>query len=194
MDPQRERRLATCAVQGDRRAVERLWQMHRRWVAAVVLAHKPAEAELEDLLQEVALGLVDHIHELEDPARFRPWLRVLARNTAVSSGRRATTRRRFLRALGPADISRPDPAAVDEERMAIREATRRTLEATEVLSPDLRECLLLRAVRGMSQKGIAALLDVPETTVETRLARARRRLRAALAEEIPRPARAGRGR
>jgi RNA polymerase sigma-70 factor (ECF subfamily) len=194
MDPQHEERLVAHAVQGDRRAVERLWQLHRRWVAAVVLAHKPAEAELEDLLQEVALGLVDHIHELRDPTRLRPWLRALARNTAVSSGRRASTRRRFLRALRPADVSRPDPGAVDEERMAVREATRRTLEATEVLTPDQRECLMLRAVKGMSQKKIAALLDVPETTVETRLAKARRRLRAALVDEIPRPARAGRGR
>ncbi|MBW1877536.1 MAG: RNA polymerase sigma factor [Deltaproteobacteria bacterium] len=194
MDPQHEQQLVARAIQGDRRAVERLWQLHRRWVAAVVLAHKPAEAEVDDLLQEVVLGLLDHIHELRDPTRLRSWLRVLARNTAVSSGRRATTRRRFLRALGPADVSRPDPAAFDEERMAVREATRRTLEATEILTPDQRECLLLRAVKGMSQKKIAALLDIPETTVETRLARARRRLRAALTDEIPRPALAGRGR
>ena len=39
---------------------------------------------------------------------------------------------------------------------------------------------MLRAVEGLSQRSIAARLEVPVTTVETRLAKARRRLREVL--------------
>jgi DNA-directed RNA polymerase specialized sigma24 family protein len=45
------------------------------------------------------------------------------------------------------------------------------------------EPLLLQAGQGLSQREIAEILDVPETTVETRLARARRMLRQLVAEE-----------
>jgi RNA polymerase sigma-70 factor (ECF subfamily) len=40
-----------------------------------------------------------------------------------------------------------------------------------------REPLLMRCVRGMSYKQIGAVLDLPETTIETRIARGRRMLR-----------------
>ncbi|MEO0630677.1 MAG: sigma factor-like helix-turn-helix DNA-binding protein, partial [Planctomycetota bacterium] len=46
-----------------------------------------------------------------------------------------------------------------------------------------RECVLLRCVRGMSHAQIAAVTGMPETTVETRIARGRRKLKE-LAHEV----------
>ena len=40
-----------------------------------------------------------------------------------------------------------------------------------------REPLFLKAVQGLSYRNIAEILGLPETTVETRIARARRMLR-----------------
>jgi hypothetical protein len=34
--------------------IRRIWREHRRWVAAILLAHKPREVEVDDLLQVVA--------------------------------------------------------------------------------------------------------------------------------------------
>jgi RNA polymerase sigma factor (sigma-70 family) len=50
------------------------------------------------------------------------------------------------------------------------------LTLAQRLAPEYAEPLMLRAMRGMSQKQIAQTLDLPETTVETRLARARKML------------------
>ena len=57
------------------------------------------------------------------------------------------------------------------------------------LHPDYSEPLLMRCVHGMTYQQIADALGVPVTTVETRLARARRQLRE-LAEEQASGARA----
>ena len=46
------------AINGDRPAMDALWQEHRRWVAAVLLAHKSPQDQLEDLLQDVAMTIV----------------------------------------------------------------------------------------------------------------------------------------
>ena len=176
-----EHTLIDRAASGSTAALERLWHAHRAWVAAVVSAHKPAEADLQDVLQDVAAALVCHIHEVRDPNTFRGWLRILARNTAVSTGRRATLQRRTFEPLAPDTPQRPDPHADRvPERLDARRKTERTLAAMSQLTPDERECLLLRAMQGLSQAAIAQKLGVPITTVESRLARARRRLRAVL--------------
>ena len=50
------------------------------------------------------------------------------------------------------------------------------------LAPNLREVLILRGVEDLSQSETAELLQVSEKTVETRLHRARAKLKALLGE------------
>lgn len=169
-----------------RTALDALWLEHRRWVAAVLLAHMPKAADLEDLLQEVGMAMIQAIHTLENPAALRPWLRTIAINAARSAGRRFRVQQRHLRPLGEQDEALVDPAparAVHEADVAA-EITR-ARELIERMHPDFKEPLLLRCVQGMSQRQIAETLGLPETTIESRLVRARRMLRDALARACP---------
>ena len=169
---------------GDSTALDRLWTEHRRWIAVVLLAHMPREAEVEDMLQDVALKLVRGVSEVEDPATLRPWLRSVALNTARSAGRKASLRRRILRRLDPDDLQIADPGSERGMRaLEAKWAAQRALDASRDLAPEYREPLLLRVLEGMSQRAIAEALELPETTVESRLARARKMLRERLAEE-----------
>lgn len=172
------------ALAGDRAALDSIWRTHRRWLAAILLVHRPRGADLEDLLQEVAVTLVEKIGELRDPEALRPWLRAIAINVA-----RAWARREKVRASGngesaidAADV--PDPAVM---RAVISEEARSDLELVmgelRSLPEDYAEPLMLRSVSGFSQRRIAELLGVPVTTVETRLARARRMLRERLSRK-----------
>jgi RNA polymerase sigma-70 factor (ECF subfamily) len=171
------------ALAGDRAALDALWQEHRRWVAVVLLAHKPREADVDDLLQEVARVLVSRIHEVRDPGAFKPWLRTVAINLARTSGRRMrpgtwwNAAARSRESLGERD--RRDSGAPN----ATLEEGRRLLALAERLEEGYREPLLLKAIRGMSYRQIGELLDLPETTVETRIARGRRMLRELAAAE-----------
>jgi len=174
-------RLATQAATGDRSALAELWRSHRRWTAAVLLAHAPRGAEIDDLLQEVALRIVRSISTLDEAARFQPWLRSIALNVARSAGRRQSVGDRILRPLRDADEEIPD--RVEVRRQSARTESARVLEHVLRLDPDYREPLLLKGVEGVSQRRIAEILGVPVTTVETRLARARRMLRQELERE-----------
>jgi len=172
---------ARAAIEGDPEALRDLWRSHRRWVAAILMAHMPAEAELDDLLQDVAATVVERVSEVRRPERLKAWLRSVAINAARTAGRRQTVRRRARRDLAPR-ATEHDPA---EDRRRQRDdakaSARRVLEMATRLHPDYREPLLLRALNGMSQRAIAGALGVPETTVETRLARARKMLREEMA-------------
>lgn len=165
------------AAAGDAEAAEAIWRTHRRWVAAILLAHKPRQSDLEDLLQEVALAVVEKIGQLDDPAALKPWLRMIAVNTARATGRKQTRRRGLIRLVRP-DVPGEGVSDLTTSRMRERQARARELgNLIEQLPENYRECVLLRCARGMSHRQISDVTGLPETTVETRIARGRRMLR-----------------
>lgn len=165
--------LVAAAMTGDADAIRALWERHRRWVAAVLLAHKPAFEDLEDLLQEVAVTFVSKINTLRDESSLRAWLRTIALNVARAAGRSGKYR---PRGELPPDDRLARGGGLDH-RLTIDEQFRDMLHRVAQLPEAYREPLLLRAVRGLHSKQIAELLDIPPATVDTRIARARRMLR-----------------
>lgn len=177
MDETGTHALTASAIRGDPEAIRLLWQQHRRWVAAVLLAHKPREADLDDLLQEVAMTFVARIGTLRDERSIRPWLRTVALNAARAEGRKTT--RRQLRTRSPLHEHAIASTSADEPGRTLceHEEAHRVLDLALQLPEGYREPLLLRCLHGMSYRQISATLDLPETTIETRIARGRRMLR-----------------
>ena len=178
--------LAQRAVAGDREALEVVWRQHRKWLAAVVMAHMPAEAELEDILQEIAVAVVRTIGSLKNPQAIRPWLRSVAINTVRTAGRRAMIDRRNRPQtvrddlLDQSTFMSSEMTSQDAERS--KDQVREALALTRGLPEHYREAILLRAVRGLSQAHIAEVLGVSIKTVETRLHRARAMLSEQMAQ------------
>lgn len=175
-----ERVLSASAIAGDREAISALWILHRRWVAAVILAYKPREDDLEDLLQEVAMSLVSKISTVRDPRHVRAWLRTVAINAARASARTRQSRPQ-LRLVGTPEQEKFEPAI--DESIVRDEESRRILSLVANLPDDYREPLMLRALHSMRSKQIAAVLELPEATIDTRISRARRMLRELAREE-----------
>ena len=171
-----ERSLTAAAMRGDRSAIAALWQEHRRWIAAVLLAYKPQSEDLEDLLQEVAMTLVTKINTLREESNVRAWLRAVAVNVARAAGRIERSRPR-LRLVG--DDGELPLMSRDDERIdhGLDDNSQRVLALASQLPEAYREPLMLKAVQGMRSRQIAEILGIPEATVDTRISRARRMLR-----------------
>ena len=148
-------------------------------------------------MQEVAVKLVSKMASLRDAASFRPWLRQIVLNVCRGSAR--SLRPTLRLSHGEAnDDDLPDatrvavPASTEEtatELVGRGDAARRLMEQVRTLPPEYREPLVLRCVRSLTYQQISEILNLPVTTIETRLARARRMLReevgdAIVAEEI----------
>lgn len=179
-----ERDQIAAAIRGERDALRAVWEHNRRWVAAVVLANKPAWADVEDILQDVAATLVKKIGTLRDEAMFKPWLRTVAANAARAASRDLSHRRRSIPFHAPGEgdpmeqRSGSAPAAVEElAAQDMRQHGQRLLELATSLPEGYREPLLMRCVHGMTYRQIGEVLALPETTIETRIARGRRMLR-----------------
>lgn len=172
---------AAAAIRGDPEAMRRVWEANRRWVAGVLLAFKAREADLEDLLQDVAMSFVRKVGEVRDPAALRPWLRAIAVNAARLDARRARSRpdRRpgTLRLAGAEPVGEVGEGVERRLDDAHREEAERVLGIAMELPEAYREPVLLRCVRGMSYREISEVTGLSETTIETRIARGRRMLR-----------------
>jgi RNA polymerase sigma-70 factor (ECF subfamily) len=153
-------------------------------LTSVILGHRPPEADLEDLLQEVALRVVGEIGRLREPAAFRCWLRTIAVNISRSARRRSQVQRRVRHGLSVDAEDPPDPRWEENRRReAAGQDLQRVMDLLEGFHPDYREPLLLKSLQGWSQREIATTLGIAETTVESRLVRARRMLRQKLRTE-----------
>lgn len=152
-----------------REELEAHWRRERRWVAALLLAHAPPGHDPEDLLQEVALAFVRGVGELRRPEALRAWLREAARNVA-----RGAARRRRLDSLEEAGH---EPSTAPRRECPPDSLAARVFERAAALPAHYREPLFLRALTGLAQREIAERLGISEEAVESRLARARRRLR-----------------
>jgi RNA polymerase sigma-70 factor (ECF subfamily) len=167
----RDRTLA--AMVGDREALRAIWEEHRRWLAAVLLAYKPRHVDLEDLLQNVAMSIVRNISSLRDPDSLKGWLRTTAINAAREAARADRLRRRHevreqqLLAYLSGESSDSDHT----------ESAHRAMRLVEALHEDYREPLLMRAVQGMSTELIGEILGLSAHAVHTRISRARAMIR-----------------
>lgn len=173
LDASKGRSAVAAAMQGDRDAAAGLWQEHRRWIAAVILAYKPHAADLDDLLQEVAMTLIAKINTVREESNVRAWLRVVAINAARAAGRSE----RLRPALGLDGLQSERLTRRDNPSAELNDHSRRVLGLASQLPELYREPLLLKAVQGLRTRQIAEILCLSEATVDTRISRARRMLR-----------------
>lgn len=177
-----DRQTMVALAKSDRQAMVLLVQRHgpglRRFLSG--LLHTPHEAE--DLAQEVFLRAWSAASRY-DPAKAAPstWLYRIALRLAIDRNRR-TGFRRFLGLEAAPEPEDDSPGA--ESGLAGRQALALTRRALDSLPDRQRRALLLRAVAGMTNAEIAAVLDISAGAVEQLLVRARAALRALTGEML----------
>jgi len=137
-------------------------------VAFGVLRHRE---DAEDVAQEAFAKAYRSFRQLRDRDRFRAWLVRMTWRTALD--RLRANRRRLTRE----QVFESDrPTTTDDSTLA-RERAERLWSAIDALPEKLRLAVVLAGIEGHDMKEVAALLDVPEGTVKSRLFIARKQLR-----------------
>lgn len=162
--------LAAQASAGDRRAFGDLVRRHQDGVFRFVFRMVGSRDQAMDLTQDSFLKAWQALPGWRPEARFRTWLLQIARNASLD-----VLRRRSLADFVPIDeaFELPGPGPTPESQAAAKQDLRLLDAALRRLQADHREVLLLRELEGLSYEEIAAVLDVAEGTVKSRLGRAR---------------------
>jgi RNA polymerase sigma factor (sigma-70 family) len=156
---------------------------HRHWLGTVVLARVGEPQAVDEVLQEVALAAVRQHSPLADREKAAPWLYRLAVLQSLlyrrRQGRQRKLRDRYAARFHPTEEDPRTPDALDwlvadERRQLVRTALGR-------LHPRDAEILLLKYTEDWSYHQIADHLGISHSALETRLYRARQRMREELA-------------
>ena len=176
----RELALVCAARNGDSAAIEQLLLRNWDWLKALVLAIVRKTSEVDDVLQEICLRVISKIDQLREPHSYRAWLACLARREAIQWLRERTRRGQ---AVPPADRHHPAEQQDGAREAELSDEYEQVLRTAHALPDKYRDVLFLQHSQSLSYKDIAAVLDVPLTTVQIRLVRARRMILARLQEK-----------
>ena len=148
-------------------------------------------AEAEDVVQTGYVRAFEAIGSFAGRSSLSTWLTRIVINEAL--GRERATRRRKARLdeVSILDLEEYREKLMNGSReggpegaLALKQM-RATLEAAIATLPrDFRLVFMMRDVEGLSIEEVAQALDIVPATVKTRLLRARRKLREALASEL----------
>lgn len=163
------------------RAVARLLDRYRDRVYAWCWRHVRDREQALDLAQEVLLAAYSNLHTFGERAQFSSWLFAIARNRCLSELRKRRLPQEDIEILALVADPRPAP---DQELIERLDESRLLAAISEHLTPLEQDALWLRCHEQLPVEEITRLLDIQEQTgARAVLQRARRRLRAALADQ-----------
>jgi len=178
LDP--DSNLVSRCLRGDETAWEDLLRIHTRKVYGLCYRFTGSTPEAQDLTQEVFLRVFRTIRTFRSAeGSFGTWLARVTRNLLIDHYRRTRQERvtdsieeqlPTIEESGATAAARPDQALAGREASEILQAT------LQKLSPDLREAVILRDLQEMEYREIAAVLEIPEGTVKSRINRGRSEL------------------
>ena len=153
-----------------------------------------SDEDARDLAQEAFLKAYRALGSFRREARFSSWLYQIALNLCRDRLRRRRGKTFVsLDETGVAERSRsPDPSV--HQQLEARDLARIVTREIEDLAAEQREAIVLKEYQGLTFAEIADVLDVPLSTVKTRLYRGLNQLRRGLERRgvEPRPSGAGR--
>jgi len=163
--------LVEAFQQGDRSAFDALVHRWDRKIQGAIYRIMGSDEEVRDLCQEAFLKAFRGLGTFKREARFSSWLYQIALNVC-----RDRLRRRKGRTLVSLDEVDDSPAALAKGPTALELVESRSLaqvvaRAMDTLPPEQREVVILKEYQGLTFPEIAEVLDVPVSTVKTRLYR-----------------------
>ncbi len=195
MENHPEVRLAERLMSGDLTAFDEFVDVFRGKLFQYSYLNCGRAEDAEEVAQETLLKAFQNFHQLRDPAHVKSWIFRIARNFCFMKHRKsqfAPVQEISLDELMPSfrndggerrlDIA--DWRALPDE-LTQSEEMRALLERAITALPDLyKNVLMLRDIEELPVKETAAILDVSEDVVKTRLHRARLAVRKQIDEYI----------
>jgi RNA polymerase sigma-70 factor, ECF subfamily len=188
--PADEALWARSAAGGDKLAFGRLVERHKTSVHGLCYRLLNSAEEARDAAQEAFVRAYTNLKDFDARQPFGAWVLRIARNHCIDLLRRRrptlalSTGRSEESETGMAPEMADGFATTGEQAMQEREAQRDLERALAGLQPKYREVIALYHVQHKSYAEIAEALRVPMGTVMTWLHRARKELKAQLAEHL----------
>jgi RNA polymerase sigma-70 factor (ECF subfamily) len=173
--------LVEACLGGEASAFDVLVGRWEKKIRGAIYRFVGSEDEARDLCQEAFLKAYRSLASFKQEARFSSWLYQIALNVC-----RDRIRRRRGRTMVSLDEMQDGGAAMPErgpsalDLLQERDLSRMVARAVSSLTDEQREVIVLKEYQGLTFLEIAQVLDLPISTVKTRLYRGLEQLRSRL--------------
>ena len=130
-----------------------------------------------DLLQDTFIKVYQRLDQLENPEKFRAWVKQIARNTALDYIKKSKVlafSELYVDEEMTVEVEDPDISHLPEIIMDKQETFRLLMEILETLPPAQRTVVSMHYFQGLSIKEVAASLGHSENTIKVQLFQARK--------------------
>jgi RNA polymerase sigma-70 factor (ECF subfamily) len=159
--------------QGEKEALELIVELWQKPLLVFALRYLDQETEAWDMVQETWISVIKGLNRLQNPSLFVSWLFHILTNKCIDRIRR---KQQELRQLEHTSI-KSESSEISNESESLSQAIQR-------LSDEHKTIIILRFGQGLQVGQIAAILNIAEGTVKSRLHRALARLREILGDKI----------
>jgi RNA polymerase sigma-70 factor (ECF subfamily) len=183
-----ETRLAKLARNGDRRAFSELVDLYKDKIFHLAYRMLYNVEEAEDVVQETFLRVYSNLHRFDENQKFSTWIYRIGTNLCIDRLRR----RKQTYSLD-AEVSEsegadwysmlPSDERTPEGELILSETQEQVRKAIDALPEKYKSAVILRYLHDMSLQEISEILNIPVTTVKTRVHRGREYLRERLEKQ-----------
>ena len=156
------------------RYFDRLYRFH-------LVLSRGSEHEAREALQETLVRVARRVRAFDSEEVFWCWLKLVARNVARDGGRK---QKRYFNLLQKFSLSRPDEVSSDSDDKNLHALLRESLAE---LAPDERLLVEGKYLEDRTVRELSAQTGGTDRSVESRLARLRRRLRERILKGLQTP-------
>lgn len=157
------------------------WELPVKSFAARIVLNA---TEAEDVAQETFVAVWQNRARFRPGAEFKPWVFTIALNLARKClrwwRRRPSVSLDAWNDATPSSPQTPTEPAAGADRLVRAEVATAVRDAIAALPPELREAIVLFEYENLSHAEIAGIVGATPKAIETRIYRAKEKLRAAL--------------
>lgn len=177
-------------VNGHDAALNGLMERHGERLFHYLIRHLQSESDAADVAQDAFVRVYQHRAKFDPRQKFSTWLYTIATNLARDrlKWRSRHPQVSLSQSVGESDCTMaevlPDPGPSPDETLTSSERARAVRAAVGALPEELRTPLLLAEYEAMPHAEIAGVLHCSIKAVESRIYRAKQRLRGQLEGEL----------
>lgn len=177
-----ETRLAKLARNGDRAAFEELVQLYRDKIYHLAYRMLGNRQEAEDAVQETFLRVYLNLERYDETQKFSTWIFRIGTNLCIDRLRKKKPNYSLDAELPDGEggdwySMLPSEEPLPEDQIVLSETQAQIRQAIEMMPDKYKSVVVLRYLQDMSLQEIGDVLDMPVTTVKTRVHRGREFLR-----------------
>ncbi|WP_227762643.1 RNA polymerase sigma factor [Zhaonella formicivorans] len=163
--------LVQLCLSGDRAAFAEIVRRYQKQIFSLTYRLTNHVEDAQDLAQEVFLKLYQVLDKYDGNRPFFPWMYKVASNVCYTALRKKPQQDVPLEKVIEFAPLVPKKESQPEDYAEVKETQRLVQQAIAELPENYRVPLVLRYLEDLSYQQIAEVMDLPVTTIETRLFR-----------------------